>query len=68
MDPGVVFYKLIRLRKPEEGAAYTFEYKANRSKTYVRFPYVFRSREKVIGFVERANAFRLKTWIRAEVK
>jgi hypothetical protein len=68
MDPGVVFYKLIRLRKPEGGAAYTFEYKSNRSETYVRFPYVFRSREKVIGFVERANAFRLKTWIRAEVK
>jgi hypothetical protein len=69
MDSSVVFYKVIKLRKPEgDKAAYTFEFKANRSEAYIRFPHVFRSCKKLIGFVERVNVFRLKKWIRAEVK
>jgi hypothetical protein len=69
MDPGLVFYKVVKLRKPEgDKTAYTFEFKANRSEAYIRFPYIFRSYKKVIDFVERANASRFKTWIKAERK
>jgi hypothetical protein len=65
-DNKVVFYKVVKLRKPEGGkAGYMFEFRPNGSKAYIRFPYVFRSCRKVINFVERANAFRLKMWVRA---
>jgi hypothetical protein len=65
MDKGVVFYKVVKLRRPEgDKAGYVFEFKANRSKDYIRFPYIFRSYKKLISFVERANAFRLKMWMR----
>jgi hypothetical protein len=66
LDNGVVFYKVIKLRKPEGGkAGYMFEFKADRGKAYIRFPYIFHSSKKVIDFVERVNASRAKIWIRA---
>jgi hypothetical protein len=66
MDDKIVFYKVIKLLKPGGGrAGYMFEFRPNGGKAYIRFPYVFRSCKKMIDFAERANAFRLKMWIRA---
>jgi hypothetical protein len=69
IDKGLVFYRIVKLRRPGGGkAGYTFAFKANRGKEYIRFPYVFRSSKKVIDFVERANVFRFKMWMRTGSK
>lgn len=67
MDPGVVFYKVAKLRKPGgDKAGYAFDFKANRGKAYIRFPYMFRSYQKLIEFVERGNGTGFKKWMRGE--
>jgi hypothetical protein len=69
LDNGIVFYKVVKLRIPgRDKAGYVFQFKANRSRTYIGFPYIFSSYKKLINFVERANAFRLKMWVRANKK
>jgi hypothetical protein len=69
LDNGVVFYKVAKLRIPgRDQAGYLFQFKANGSKTYIGFPYIFRSYKKVIAFVERANVYRYKMWMRVDKK
>jgi hypothetical protein len=66
IDKGLVFYKVVKLRKPGgDKAGYMFEFKVNRGTAYIRFPYVFRSYKKLIDFVERGNSSKTKKWIRA---
>jgi hypothetical protein len=65
-DNKVVFYKIVKLCKPGSSrVGYVFEFRPNGARAYIRFPYVFRSGKKAVEFVERANMFRLKMWVRA---
>jgi hypothetical protein len=65
LDKGIVFYKVVKLRKPRgEKAGYMFEFRLNGGKAYIRFPHIFRSSKKLIDFVERANTFKYKKWMR----
>jgi hypothetical protein len=69
LDKGVVFYKVVELHKPEDNKiGYMFEFKANQSKTYIRFPYIFRSYKKLVNFVERAGLSRPRMWMRIDNK
>jgi hypothetical protein len=66
IDDGVVFYNVKKLHKPEKDkTSYMFEFRLNRSKAYIRFPYVFRSYKKIIDFIKRAKALGSNLWIRA---
>jgi hypothetical protein len=65
IDKGIVFYKVVKLLKPgRDKAGYMLDFRANKSKEYIRFPHVFRSSRKLVDFAERVNGYRHKIWMR----
>jgi hypothetical protein len=68
VDKGIVFYKVVKVSAGKtEGvktAGYMLEFRTNGGSGYIRFPHIFNSTEKLLNFIEKANGYRLKMWVR----